>query len=309
MTSITTADLHRRGLNKHQIAQLVKSGQLVRLSRGIYLSCPDGRPADRRLLHEALASSRDDVLALESAALLHRLPTLFVPELVTTVRPGGGRSRTSRTQAVLTGPLPAQHVTLVGDQLATSIARTVVDLTRVRGLAAGLVPWEAARWNARVEFKLPDFDAQVAEAIDTLKGRHGIDRARQALSMASALSQSPAETRSRLAMMDVGLPMPVQQFEVLDERGNVVATTDFAWPELGVLGEYDGQDKYTVLARPGETPAQVVRREKRRQEAAESLGWVFARWGKEEVARPALLLTRVRRAFGIAERRGHLSLA
>ena len=70
-----------------------------------------------------------------------------------------------------------------------------------------------------------------------------------------------------------------------------------------MIGEYDGQEKYDRLARAGETPAMVVRREKRRQEAFENHGWVVARWGREEVRDPERLRRVILRAFNLAEGR------
>ena len=41
-----------------------------------------------------------------------------------------------------------------------------------------------------------------------------------------------------------GLPIPVCQFEMVDEYGGTVARMDFAWPEHGVFLEFDGKVKY-----------------------------------------------------------------
>ncbi len=44
------------------------------------------------------------------------------------------------------------------------------------------------------------------------------------------------------------------------------AITDFAWPEHGVYGEFDGRVKYGRLLKPGQDPGEVVFAEKRRED-------------------------------------------
>ncbi len=93
---------------------------------------------------------------------------------------------------------------------------------------------------------------------------------------------SPGESRSRVAMARLGLPPPVLQWEV--RRGGVLlGEVDFAWPELGKVGEFDGFVKYGRLLRPGQVPADVVFAEKVREDAirAEDLG--MTRWIWSEI--------------------------
>ena len=307
MEVFTTTDLLAKGLTPKGLRRLVTEKKLVRLSRGFYeVPVMDEHRAE--LIHLARAEvCRPAVLALESAALVHGLPLLrTLPDLVQTVEPGDGRSWKRGLRQIRSAPLPDDQTTVMQGFSLTTAARTVVDLTRLRGLEPGLVSWEAARWRARVDEDLEVFDAAAARAVDLLAGRAGITRARRALDVASAWSQSPMETRSLLAITGLGLPAPVQQFEVCDRWGRLLGITDFAWPELGVLGEYDGEGKCQQLAHPNETPRDVLRSEKRRQESMEAEGWVFARWGKEEVARPRLLSGRITSAFSIAQGRSIL---
>lgn len=304
MDVFTTADLMAKGLTPKALRRLVTEKRIQRLSRGYY-AMPGTDDHRAELNHLARAEAcRPAVLALESAALVHGLPLLRkVPELVETIEAGNGRSWQRGLRQIRSAPLPDDQVTEVQGFRLTTAARTVVDLTRLRGLEAGLVSWEAMRWQARVDDDLEAFDAATARSVDLLSRRAGITRARRALGAASAWSQSPMETRSRWAMVGLGLPNPVQQFEVFDRWGRRLGATDFGWPELGVLGEYDGEGKYQELAHPDQSPLDVMRAEKRRQESMEAEGWVFARWGKEEIARPRLLCGRIMSAFSIAESR------
>ena len=314
MEVFTTASALASGITPAELAASLKRGELLHLARGIYAR-PDANPLQDspEVRHLAMAAAcPDDVLALESAALVHGLPLRgWPPPLVQVVHPGNGRSRRRGIRQVMSAPLPDEHISTLpivpleggsalGQTRLTSRARTVVDLARMRGLEPGLIAWEKARWDARVANNLTAFDASARWAVDLLRGRHGIERARQALDLASAYSQSPMETRSLMAIRRLPIPPPVQQYVVRNSFGAILGEADFAWPELGVLGEYDGKDKYTRLARPGEDASAVVRREKRRQESMEAEGWVFARWGLEELASLVRLERRIQLAFTIA---------
>ena len=55
------------------------------------------------------------------------------------------------------------------------------------------------------------------------------------------------------------------QYKVYD-GARLIGITDFAWPEYGLLGEFDGKIKYGRLLEPGEDPGEVVFREKQRED-------------------------------------------
>ncbi|HEY0168110.1 MAG TPA: hypothetical protein VGB75_13795 [Jatrophihabitans sp.] len=82
--------------------------------------------------------------------------------------------------------------------------------------------------------------------------------------------------------------LPRTQAELFSTDGRFLTRVDFYWPDLGVVGEADGREKYTD---------QELWREKRRQEALTDRGVVLARWGWSEARRPALLRATLLRAF------------
>jgi very-short-patch-repair endonuclease len=53
------------------------------------------------------------------------------------------------------------------------------------------------------------------------------------------------ETLLVQALRAHGLPEPITQFDVLDEFGNVVATTDIGIPQWKVVVEYDSMQEHT----------------------------------------------------------------
>lgn len=68
-------------------------------------------------------------------------------------------------------------------------------------------------------------------------------------------------------MRALGVAAPVLQHVVRDRSDRFVGQVDFWWPEPGIVGEFDGMEKYGRSLRPGETVAEAVLREKRREDA------------------------------------------
>lgn len=54
-------------------------------------------------------------------------------------------------------------------------------------------------------------------------------------------SESPQETRLRLAIVRAGLPEPILNLEIFDGTGRFVARLDGAYPQYRVAVEYDGR--------------------------------------------------------------------
>lgn len=298
----TRAELLAAGRTDEDIRGMVRLGHLTRLGRGRYSSTlPDGAEAR----HLAMARFEDEaVLTLETAALVHGLAVAKVPPSLQLALTGQRNRLRGRGRQVRGDSFESDEVVIHDGFTVTSLTRTMVDLARVRSIDEAIIAWESALGRARGDRTLGHFQQEVSIMVRRSAGRHGSPRARELAHFASAYSESPKESTSRLLMSRMALPQPVQQFEVVDFDGNFLGRTDFAWPELGVLGEYDGQDKYSELARPGEKPHEVLRREKRRQERMESLGWIVVRWGKEEVAAPSTLFERLRRALRNGHHRG-----
>ncbi len=118
------------------------------------------------------------------------------------------------------------------------------------------------------------------------------------LGLADGRSESVAETRTRLLIADAGLPDPVPQLEILDRRGRVIARVDFAWPEYGLIVEFDGEIKYRALRRAGESIEDCVLREKRREDAVrEATGWRVLRLTWRDLDHPAETAQRIRAAL------------
>lgn len=124
------------------------------------------------------------------------------------------------------------------------------------------------------------------------------------LRLADARIESVGESRTDYLLFRQGLPRPVSQLEIFDEHGTFVARLDFAWPEQRVWLEFDGMVKYQKLLREGESPSDVVVREKKRQEAVEQItGWRCIRITWDDLRHPELLAAKIRAAFAEMARR------
>jgi len=102
------------------------------------------------------------------------------------------------------------------------------------------------------------------------------------------------ESRGRHLFWVYRLPCPELQFEVRDSTGELLGTCDWAWPEEGLLGEFDGKVKYGL--KTGQEPGDAVFAEKRREDLmreATRMGMVRLIWS--DYGTPGYTANRVRR--------------
>ena len=74
--------------------------------------------------------------------------------------------------------------------------------------------------------------------------------------------ESPMETRTRVVLLDAGLPKPEAQWNILTPAGTFVARADLAYPEQKLAVEYDGAWHWRQR-----------REDDRRRAAMRALGW------------------------------------
>lgn len=86
------------------------------------------------------------------------------------------------------------------------------------------------------------------------------------------LTESPMETRMRIALIDGGLPRPRPQHEVHRAHGGFVGRLDLAYPEAGLGVEYDGADHWKQR-----------REDDRRRAAIRACGWEVLVFSADDV--------------------------
>ena len=290
-------DLSADGYSPGELARMTRAGDLVHLRRGAYAEPTDGE-LDPRVAHlqllEATVPQCDPgaVVSHTSAAVLHDLP-VWSEHLnrvqLTRHRRGGGRTR--RWVQVHGVPLPESDIVDVGGFRVTSLARTVVDLGCRLPLAQAVAAGDVA--STRID------PAEVVEILRQQAGRTGVGQARRAAALFDARSESPGEWFSRVVFHLARLPAAELQYNVLTPDGRFVGRSDFGWPDFGVLGEFDGKQKYRELLRkPGQTAEDVLIDEKRREDKLRALGWIVIRWMWYDLTHhPEALIAQLRQAF------------
>jgi very-short-patch-repair endonuclease len=199
-----------------------------------------------------------------------------------TMAPGSGLRTRDR--------LTVRHRTLAGSDIdsftgiaVTSGVRTAFDLARDLPRVDAIIALDSLTHALVVS--LDDLRQQV----DAIAG-FGIKGCRtfaNAVRDCEPLAESPMETRTRLVLVDGGLPRPVAQYEVRDVFGRLVARVDLAYPHKRIALEYDGDYHRS---------RDVFQKDIRRKNALSDAGWTVITIAAAEVFRsPERIVERVRR--------------
>ena len=179
----------------------------------------------------------------------------------------------------------------------TTPARTAFDLGRGRDLTTAVIRLDALMCATGLTA------VAVQELIDRHRGARGIVGLRRVVALSDSGAESPQETRTRLALIDGGLPRPRTQIEVFDRFGQFVARVDMGYDDWLVGVEFDGAQHWTDSARRAHDIDRLAE--------LEALGWVIIRVSSDLLRyRPYTIVSRVRSALiargwrgGPAERR------
>ena len=303
----TVHDLRRRGVTGKQAEYRVARGVWHRLRRGVFCTAEAWQRAGAEGRHVLTAAAtvagarapQSLVLSHTTAAALHELP---VPagrlKVVTLTSPRGADRATGDDRRVYVAGLPQADVETRHGIPVTTVHRTVADCLRHLPVGDAVAVADAAVREGATTVE----DLRTVLAAQT--GWPFSAAAALRLELVDGRRESPLESRSAVVMAAHGIPRPRLQCRIVDSHGVVVARVDFAWLEVGVVGEADGQVKYRDGA-PG-----VLRREKDRHAILESLGLVVVRWDERHLhGVEPVLVTRLRAGFARADPRRFLGRA
>ncbi|CAM3644282.1 hypothetical protein [Nocardioides zeicaulis] len=287
------------GYTDDQLTRLLRAGVLVRIRRGAYVEkklWDRLAPEDRhRVLSRAVLRAGHPLMALThvSAVLELGVAVWGVPlDEVHTTRTDGKGARREAGVVHHSGLLAESETQVVEGVRIGPAARAAVEVMATATPEAALVVANGllhARHITRPE---------LVAAAQAMKHWPYSLSAHVVVALADGRFESVGETRAFYLCRQQGLPRPEPQYVVRDERGNVVARLDLAWPAYGVFVEFDGRAKYDQHRRPGETLAQYLLREKKREELVCLLtGWVCIRITWEDLARPLQTGSRIRRVL------------
>ncbi|MFE7742520.1 type IV toxin-antitoxin system AbiEi family antitoxin domain-containing protein [Nocardia sp. NPDC057455] len=288
------------GLSDKALHRLCRTGQWQRLRAGHYLnSSGSGLGATGRhlLLTLATAESASDAAITShcSAAVLHGLSTWGIPldrVHLTRNRINGGRL--SRRVVVHSAQVEPDEVTLVDDIRVTTPARTVLDIARSQGFEQSVALGDSALRQGLTT------TTELREHLRRARHRPGCRRAALVLDFLDGRSENVGESRSRILLRQAGLPAPQVQARVFSDDEICVGRVDFLFPDLGVIGEFDGKIDHRAAARGPVPAAPVVRAEQQHEARLRSLGWVTVRWGWDDLSAPTRLAERLHTAIRTA---------
>ena len=249
------------------LEQAIRDGLLVRVRHGAYTFRDVWEAANNVSRHSlrahAVMRSHDAPIALShtSAAVEHGL-RLFRPDLskVHVITRGKRLARTTGDVVYHRGKFDDDDFTVVKDQLVVDPVLAGLQAASLTTVAGGIVILDS----------VIDLDLGSREQIEAryleIAG-HPFSRPLQVtVRLVRKGAQSVGESLSRHMMWTEHLPAPELQFEVRDLDGRLIGTCDFAWPEYGVLGEFDGRLKYGRILTPGQDVGEVVFAEKQRED-------------------------------------------
>lgn len=291
---ISARRFRQTSIDVSDIRRAFRAGRVVRVRRGVYVHRDDWDRLDGRGQHLVRMravdeTTRDAVFGFESAAAAFDLPLLERwPEEVHLLAPRatGGRSDPGIRRHCV--GISATHVVERSGLRVSSLARTLLDIARSRSFELGVAMIDSALNSGR----LTDSDL---EAEGKLRGA-GAAKARRVLDFCDARAESPGESLSRVRIHQLGFPPPELQRRFIVDVGTTY-TVDFFWPELRLIGEFDGRGKYVREEfRRGRSSGDVVVAEKRREDRLRAELLNFTRWGWAELRSPARLRALLLRA-------------
>jgi len=280
-------------------------GELVRLRAGVYLPASQwtSMDADARYRTRVWAASHKTQLGTQfshdSAAAMLRLPSLGPwpagIHLLVDRTTGGRVSSGLHRHGLGTDPHPLD----ISGMHVTPLARTAVDMACTAQFARAVVMVDdAMRTVATDEFRgvhgiVPISRDSLLEQLNCLEPYYGAARARKVILFSTGKSESPGESLSRVQFHAMGFAPPELQVPFFDEDG-FIGRVDFYWPELDLIGEFDGMAKYRdPRFLNGRSPEEAVLDEKHREDRLRRVVRSFARWGWAEAADRARLSQRL----------------
>lgn len=245
---ITRGELLQLGLSARAINHRIAIGALEVVHPGVYRIAGVPRSWEQALLAAQLAAGDRCAASHLSAAAFHSFDGISAkrPDVLI---PHARRVRLRRVNVHRTRVLPPCDLVFVRGLWVTAPARTLVDCAGlVRPIRLEIAFDDA--WRRQIVTPL-----EVRACLDT-RGPNGV-RGWRILDafvcerLGTRPTGSKEETTFRRRMFERGLPMPVKQYTIRDDRDRFVAAADFAYPDIRLAIEVDGsQHGYPIQRRP-----------------------------------------------------------
>jgi hypothetical protein len=297
----TRPDAKAAGYADREITRMVRRRSWTRIRRGAYVFTDVWSRLDavgrHRVRSSAVLHSLGNAVALShvSGVLRHDVDVWAVPlDKVHVTRLDGGPGRIEGDVIHHEGFWTDADVTVVDGERVLRPERCVLE-------AASRSTNEVALCLLDSGLRAGSFDdAELERRYSLMQHWPFMRRVAPLVPLADGRSGSIGESRGRWLFRALGVPAPVLQYEVRRADGSLAGISDWAWPDHGVLGEFDGRMKYGRLLRPGQEPGDAVFEEKRREdELRELTGSAMVRLIWSDYDRPAETAARLRRALRV----------
>jgi len=266
------------GYEDRELRQSVRDGVLKRVRHGCYCFTDQwpSRPEEQHVvLARAVARVTPGPIAFShTTSLILQGVDVWGADLtrVHVTRLDEGAARRQRDVVHHVGTATDNDLTEVGGLMVTNAARAVLEAGSILDIERGLVVADSAIHKGLCS------NDDVLRLFSEVNHWPGSRRLQIVVRMMNGKRESPGETRAAYLFWSYGLPAPIYQWEVRDERGVLIAVVDFCWPDQGVMGEFDGKMKYGRLLKPGQSPGDVVFDEKNREDLLRELtGYIMRR--------------------------------
>ncbi len=298
----TKAELIAAGLDARAINSAVKYGILHRLRQGVYVpmkkwaGVPPWDQDKLNLSGHIAATNGQQIYSHFSAARLHGLHLWDSSRLIHVNAPyASSISRLQKDVKVHRSFYTSDAVVerfIPGTGLAryASLELTVLQCAMAAPFAQAVVIGDSALYKG---LKLD----VLQELLIQFTGISGVNRAGAAFNALNGLSESPGESRTRLIIAELPIPQPTLQVSLDTYTGSY--RVDFAWEDIRLILEFDGNMKYFDYPTP---TAQALIDERERENALIESGWRFIRIKWKHLANPEQLKARIMNAYFNAQR-------
>lgn len=265
--------------------ELVRSGGYVPVLRSVLVRADAVDDPIVRARAVALVLPDGAAVCRETAAWLHGIDVRppgqhrQPPALQCVVPRGVVRRRRPGLQCRVAN-LPPDDVLSVHGVPTTTASRTALDLARYAPPHLGLAALDGLAHQGAVTVD------EVMGRAHRLAGARNIARARELITLCEPATESAGESWLRLRLVQAGLPRPVPQISIRDERGREVYRLDLGYPDVCVGVEYDGDAFHHATA------GQQAHDERRRDDLQRRFGWDVVGVGRGDVLGPSNRLER-----------------
>lgn len=215
-----------------------------------------------------------DVVSHSTAALIHGLPVLRIPESVQMINPGGSRKAESFVRR--RRQIQPSDITDWNGVAVTTRIRTALDIAADQSAEDGAAVLDCVlRTDYGRKDQLLD---EAREAVAANSRFSSSRRVREAVRFANGLAESYGESVCMVTLRMLGLHGLEQQAEIFDESGRFVARVDGLLREKRVIIEFDGAVKYRNSEYGGfNDDGDQLLREKNREHQLHRLGYTVVR--------------------------------